>query len=174
MKFQINVRGEFNNIMGLDIAQSYYTHVKCGACGGMHKKDVFVSDKTKKRVRVRDVVGKVEVYNLTVECRNCRNMMCIKISEPENRTRVELGDELEDAREMWIFPVVDNAYCHISTIQSDSGIITDVDGLILDAVSMDGSVFSNVEFSKRILAEDDFKGKTIDIQKFEIEVKQVS
>lgn len=164
MKFKIYITGEFDNIKGLGIAQRYYIDVQCGACNTVHPKSIFVAEENWKSIKVRDVVGKQETFNVAVQCRNCDNMMGIVMLEPENQ--FNFGDE------MALSPIV-NDRCHISTIVSDRAVVKDVDGLILDAVSNQGEVFRNCSFDKRTLAEDDMKGLTIDILKFNIEVEQV-
>jgi len=164
MKFKILITGEFNNIKGLAISQDYFITIKCGSCGTQHKKTVFISSQDKKLVEVKQSKWKTEAFNLSVECNECKEMMNIKIAEPE--------EKIEVSEELYVFPVKGNS-CHVSTIQSDNSVVQDVDGLILDAVSEQNVVFENCSFNKRILAEDDYKGMTIYIQNFNIEVQQV-
>lgn len=175
MKFQVAIRGDFNNVAGLAVAQNYYISVQCGACRAVHKKAIFISDEMVKKVKVKEVVGKVETYNLTVECRDCGNLMCIKMNEPDDKISVRMNENNEaydeEDPEMKVFPVVGDK-CHISTIQSDSAVVTDVDGLILDVVDKHGMLFSNCRFDKHILAEDNTRGCIIDIQNLSLVVEQ--
>lgn len=164
MKFNICVTGEFDNIKGMCIAQKYYVNVQCGGCNTQHAKSIFLAEDNSTSIKVKDVVGKQESFNVTVHCRNCENIMGLVVTEPENQFLFEGG--------MRLSPVV-NDKCHISTIVSDSAVVTDVDGLILDVVSEQNEVFRNCSFNERTLAEDDKKGSTIDILKLSIEVEQV-
>jgi len=164
MKFKISVTGEFENIKGMRIAQRYYVHVQCGACNTKHPKSIFLSEENSTSVKVKNVLGKREAFNVTVHCRNCENVMGLVVSEPE--------DQFMFSEDIYLSPVT-NDRCHISTIVSDSAVVSDVDGLILDVMSKQGEMFKNCAFDGRTLAEDDKKGSTIDIQKFDIEVEQV-
>ena len=67
MKFIVNITGDFTNIKGLVISQTYYLNIQCGACNTLHKKTVFISDKDKKKVEVKEIKGKIETFNLTVQ-----------------------------------------------------------------------------------------------------------
>lgn len=163
MKFNVNITGEFDNIKGLRIAQKYYIDVQCGACNTLHPKSVFIAEENWRQIKIKEIAGKKETFNVAVQCRNCENMMGIVIMEPE---------EQFDFESMLLAPVR-NDKCHISTIISDRAVIKNVDGLILDVVSNQGEVFKNCSFDKRTLAEDDKKGKTVDILKFGIEIEQV-
>lgn len=163
MKFNVNITGEFDNIKGLRIAQRYFIDVQCGACNTVHPKSVFIAEENWKQIKIKELIGKKETFNVVVQCRNCENLMGIVIMEPEEQF------EFED---MLLAPVK-NDKCHISTIVSDRAVIKNVDGLILDVVSMQDAVFRNCSFDKRTLAEDDNHGKTVDILKFDIEVEQV-
>ncbi|KAI5150034.1 hypothetical protein ENBRE01_1262 [Enteropsectra breve] len=163
MKYHILIKGMFTNVKGLVIAQNYFVSIKCASCNTEHKKAVFVSDQDKKKVAVKEPKGKFETFNLTVECKECKNLMCIKIHEPEDRIYHD---------DMYLFPI-NNDSCHVSTFISDQAVPVDVDGLILDAVSCQGVLFENCSFNERTLAEDDCRGKTIDIQKFEIAIEQI-
>ncbi|KAM0679634.1 hypothetical protein GINT2_002266 [Glugoides intestinalis] len=163
MKFNINITGEFDNIKGLRIAQRYYIDVQCGACNTLHPKAIFIAEENWRSMKIKEVTGKKETFNVIVQCRNCENHMGILILEPENQFEFE---------EMMLSPV-ENDVCHISTIISDRAIVKNVDGLILDAVSEQGVIFKNCSFDKRTLAEDDMRGKTIDILKFDINVEQI-
>lgn len=170
MKFHVIIKGDFHNIKGLSIAQKYFIDVQCGTCNKIHRNTIYISEDMKKTIKVKEIVGKYEKYNLTVECKDCKNVMAINVFEPDNKINIT-NEETEEV--FTVSPVIENAYCHISTLQSDSAIIKDVDGLILDAIDLKNHAFPNLEFSGRILAEDDMKGDTIDIQNFRIEVEQV-
>jgi hypothetical protein len=163
MKFNVNITGEFDNIKGLRIAQKYFIDVQCGSCNQLHAKSVFIAEENWRQLKIKEVKGLKETFNVVVQCRNCENMMGITILEPETQF---------ESNGFNLSPVV-NDKCHISTIISDRAVIKNVDGLILDVVSLQGEVFKNCSFDKRTLAEDDHKGKTVDILKFDIEVEQV-
>lgn len=163
MKFNINITGDFDNIKGLRIAQRYYIDIQCAACNTLHPKTIFVAEENWRSMKIKELTGKKETFNVIVQCRNCENYMGIVIIEPEKQFEFE---------EMMLSPV-ENDVCHISTIISDRAIVKNVDGLILDAVSEQGVVFKNCSFDKRTLAEDDSRGRTIDILKFDIEVEQI-
>lgn len=171
MKFHVNVTGEFHNIQGLRIAQKYFMTIQCGACGTTHKNTVFISKDTNKIVKVKELPRRYEVHDLTVKCKGCDNLMCIRIHEPEQKIDVRV-EGVEEDEVMSFCPVVNDAVCHISTIQSDVAVVKDVDGLILDAVNLKGQLFENLEFQGRVLAEDDMRGDSIDIRRFAIDVVQ--
>ena len=137
--------------------------IQCGSCNTIHPKSIFIAEENWRQIKVKEIPGKKETFNVAVQCRNCENMMGIVIMEPD--------DQLEFDG-MILSPIV-NDRCHISTIISDRAVVKGVDGLILDVVSEQGEVFTNCTFDKRTLAEDDMKGKTADILKFDIEVEQV-
>lgn len=164
MKFNINITGEFDNIKGLRVAQRYYINIRCGACNTLHPKAIFIAEENWRTVKVKSLARKEEAFNVVIQCRSCDNMMGIEILEPEGQFEFEEG--------FCLSPVI-NDKCHVSTIMSDGAVVANVDGLILDAVSQQGEVFRNCSFSKRTLAEDDRKGRTIDILKFDVEIEQV-
>ena len=99
--------------------------------------------------------------------------MGILIFEPSNQIEHKKEVESIESDEKVYFSPVNNDKCHISTILSNSAIITNVDGLILDVLSNQGEFFHNCSFDRRTLAEDDNKGRTVDVLKFDIEVEQV-
>ncbi|ELA40922.1 uncharacterized protein VICG_02062 [Vittaforma corneae ATCC 50505] len=164
MRFNINITGEFDNIKGLRVAQRYYIDIRCGACNTLHPKTIFIAEENWRTMKIRELARREETFNVVVQCRNCDNMMGIVILEPENQFEFE--------EDFYLSPVI-NDKCHVSTILSDRAVVTNVDGLILDAVSKQEEIFRNCSFDKRTLAEDDNKGRTIDILKFDIEVEQV-
>lgn len=164
MKFKINITGEFDNIKGLRIAQKYHINIQCGACNTAYPNPIFVADEIWRTLKVKEVQGKVETFNVAVQCKNCENMMGIEILEPEN--------QIEPIENLLVSPVINDA-CHISTIISDSAIVTSADGIMLDVVSNQDEVFTNCSFDNRTVAEDDQRGHTVDILKFLVEVQQV-
>lgn len=165
MKFHINITGEFDNIKGLRIAQRYYIDIQCGSCNTLYPKTVFIAEENWKAIKIKELKERKETFNVAVQCKNCENLMGILILEPE--------DQFEFREDYFLSPVVNDERCHISTIISDSAVVKNVDGLILDAVSNQDIIFRNCSFDKRTLAEDDHRGKTIDIIKFDIQVKEV-
>lgn len=173
MKFQVDITGNFNKVVGLVIEQNFHITIRCAACNMVHENVVYITDKMKVRVPVRGNPDKIEVYNLLVECRNkdCLNKMYIKLIEPENKITIKKHSTLEDS-EVLALPI-ENEVCHISTVQSDSAILKDVDGLILDAVDNHGKVYENCEFKDRVLVEVAQDGETVDIQNFRVIVKQL-
>lgn len=173
MKFRVAITGEFSNIKGLRIVQSYFIKVKCGSCNTDHAKDIYISDHMLRELKIKEKPHETEVFNLAVQCRECQNVMGIIIHTPEDTFDfISETNHFEPIEIPYVSPVI-NDKCHISTIISSSAIITGVDGLILDAISMQDKVFRNCLFSKRILAEDDYEGKTIDIQNFCIKVEEI-
>lgn len=171
MKFNINITGEFHNVKGLTIVQEYFINVRCGACNTLYPNDIFISHKDKRCIKIKEKPHELDTFNLAVQCKECKNIMGILIFEPENH--FEFKKENDDSMNKILLNPVVNDKCHISTILSNSAIITNVDGLILDVVSNENELFHNCSFDKRTLAEDDNKGKTVDILKFDIEVEQV-
>lgn len=165
MKFLVNITGDFENVKGLVIAQKYFMSVECGSCRTLHKNAVFISDEMLKKVKVKDVKGMVVKFNLTLKCKNCDGVMGINIYEPENKVVID------PETEYFVHPV-ENDVCTVSIVQSDSAVIKDVDGLILDAVSFSGDVFKNCSINQHIVAEER-EGRSLDIQRFKVEVVQV-
>lgn len=164
MRFNVNITGEFENIKGLSIEQKYYIDVQCGACNTVHPKLIFIAEENWNHMKNKRLSGnKKEAFNVVMKCRNCENEMGIDVFEPEEQF------EFEEKH----FAPVTNDKCNISTIVSDSAIVKNVDGLILDVLSVENSIFKNCSFDKRTLAEEDTNGKVVDILKFNIEVEQV-
>lgn len=165
MIFNVNVTGEFNNVKGLRIVQQYCIKVKCGACNEEYPNEIKINSNEVRSIKIKEKPKMKEYFNLIVNCKKCENVMCIEIFEPENR--------FEFQEDLWLCPVLSDK-CHVSTIKSDSAVVTSVDQLILDAVSEDkGFVFSNCDFNKRTLAQDDFSGSTLSILNFLIQVEQI-
>lgn len=167
MRFTINITGDYENVKGLRIAQEYYINIECTSCKTPHSKLIFISKDHARKMKIKEHPKEEESFNIIVECRNCRGIMGINVFEPEEQFKFVKDDE-----EMYLYPV-SNDKCHISTIVSDSAVVTNVDGLYLDVVSDKDEIFKNCSFNKRILAEDNYKGSTVDILNFQIEVVQV-
>ncbi|KAI5168484.1 hypothetical protein PAEPH01_0172 [Pancytospora epiphaga] len=173
MKFRVDVTGEFHNIAGIRVAQNFHISVECAACGKPYKNLLYITEEMKEQVKVKGNHHEFETFNLVVACRDCENEMHIKIHRPTEMRMVDVRDETSDEpRQMEVFLIKDEA-CHISTIQSDSAVLLDVDGLILDAVDLDGNLFENCVFKDRVLVEDAKNGKTADIQSFRIRVTEL-
>lgn len=174
MKFDVNITGDFHNIKGLRIVQEYYIKVKCGSCETVYPNEILISHKGRKSIKIKEKPHEKETFNLAVQCKECLNIMGILIYEPE--VQFEFRKELErvDGMEKLFLSPVNNGKCNISRILSGSAEVIDVDGLILDAVSNQDEIFHNCSFDKRILAEDDHKGRTVDISNFCIEVEQIN
>ncbi|KAI4293014.1 hypothetical protein PAPHI01_2288 [Pancytospora philotis] len=173
MRFQVDITGDFNNIVGLAVAQNFYINIECAKCRTAYKSMLTITEDSKEQVKVRGNKYNLETYNLVVKCRQCDSEMAIKLHRPTHTVTAELNESYPDEqRHIELFPV-ENGRCHISTVQSDTAVLVAVDGLILDAVDTHGRLYENCDFKDRVLVEVAENGQTVSIQDFRIAVAEL-
>ncbi len=175
MKFHINIKGEFNNIKGCLMKQSYFITIKCSSCNTQHDKPVYISIDNFIKEEIKEFPHEYEIYTMGIVCRNCRQKMLLNLTEPSDKITVkyfEVGD-LEEKEET-IYPVRNNnSICHVSTIISHTAEILDADGFSLDVFNNNYKKYSNVDLSGKIIAEQDPENETSYISNCNIVVEQV-
>lgn len=174
MRFQVDITGDFKNAVALDVQQNFFITIKCAKCNAQYKRQLYITENDQRDVKVRGSKYTVETYNLVVDCDKCDNNMRIKLNRPEEQINVMLNESYPDpVRNMTLFPIKDGK-CHISTIVSDTAVVVDVDGLIVDVVDTYGSLHENCEFADRVLVEVSANpSQTVEIQDFQVKVTEL-
>ncbi|CAD24895.1 hypothetical protein [Encephalitozoon cuniculi GB-M1] len=150
MHFNIFVEGEFNNVKGVFIDQSYPLRIQCTNCGSPHEKSVVLSE---------DSVGEGdfgEKVNLSITCRCCRRIMTLKILKLKEGREVKkhlLPTNFEDEfKEVWLSDMQKSRFL-VSRIETNGAEVTSIESCILNLVSNQDVLFTNVNFEDRTVAK---------------------
>lgn len=175
MQFDLVVKGEFENVKGLLLNQSYFIKLKCGTCNTVHEKDVFISINETIKHEIKEHPHEYEIYTMGIECRNCKENMLLTLEEPTDKIKTTYFEkESFETKEEYIYPVTkNNTFCHISTIVSHSAVIVDANGFLIDIFNMQEIRFNNVEISKKIIAESNNEVPESYILNCQIKIEQV-
>ncbi|EEQ82975.1 hypothetical protein NCER_100240 [Vairimorpha ceranae BRL01] len=167
MKYELYVKGEFENIKGLSCDQTYPAIVTCTACDYTHPKVVIITDESS--------IKEKGVYkcNWEMKCHSCRNDIKITIKNPETLTKTLLKDKYDDDFEISYNPVVKDR-CSLSLFETSGGEISEVKKVGLNVLTEDNQLFLNKTVDdKRTLADSYGGGKMYSILNFELEIKRV-
>lgn len=147
MHFNVFVEGEFNNVKGVFIDQSYPLRIRCTNCGAPHEKAVVLSE---------DSIGEgdfKEKVNLSITCRSCKRMMTLKISKLKEAKRHMLPTNFEDEfKEVWFTDMEKNRFL-VSRIETNGAEVMSIESCILNVVSNEGVLFTNVDFEDKTVAK---------------------
>ncbi|AFN82349.1 hypothetical protein EROM_010040 [Encephalitozoon romaleae SJ-2008] len=147
MHFNVFVEGEFNNIKGVFIDQSYPLRIRCTNCGAPHEKVVVLSDDS---VAEGDFKEKV---NLSVNCRSCKRMMTLKILKLKEAKKHMLPTKFEDEfKEVW-FTDMEKSRFLVSRIETNGAEVMSIESCILNMVSNQDVLFTNADFEDKIVAK---------------------
>jgi hypothetical protein len=166
MKFTVYVTGEFINVLGVSIDQSYPIRIKCTNCGKVHEKTVVLSIESHK------VGEEAEKANLTVTCKECRRVMSFIISRPEELKKHLLPTNHEgETKEMW-FAYEEQSRFVVSTITTANAEVISAGPCELSVISIDKVVFNNVDIEDKAVAECNNLKKISSIVNLRFEVEQ--
>ncbi|ADM10876.1 uncharacterized protein Eint_010120 [Encephalitozoon intestinalis ATCC 50506] len=147
MHFNVFVEGEFNNVKGVFIDQSYPVKIRCTNCGALHEKAVVLSEDS---IGEGDFKDKV---NLSVACRSCRRTMTLKILKLKEAKKHLLPTKFEDEfKEVWLTDMEKNRFL-VSRVQTNGAEVVSIDSCTLNLVSNQDVLFTNVNFEENTVAK---------------------
>ncbi|KAH9412115.1 hypothetical protein HK407_01g00060 [Ordospora pajunii] len=166
MRFNVFVQGDFENIRGVFISQSYPIRIRC-ACGKEHEKNVVISSED------NDVNKKNEEVNLCVTCHECKQLMTFKILKLDNQIECILtkAHPDDDSESVYLTEMEKNRFM-VSKIQTNGAEVVSVVDCILNLVSDDGVLFKDVNTREKTVAEFNTKSKMSSIVHFSLVVEQ--
>lgn len=166
MHFNIFVEGEFSNVKGLFVEQTFPIKIKCSSCGAPHNKTVILTDDS---IRTGEAGEKI---NLNVTCRTCQRLMTFKILKLKEAKRHLLPTNYDDEfKEVW-FTDMEKSRFLVSRIEANGGEVTSAESCILSLVSNEEVLFTNVSFEGKVVAECNSRNKISSITNFSLVVEQ--
>ncbi len=166
MRFNVYVQGDFENIKGVFIAQSYPIRIRC-ACGKEHEKNVVISSEDS------DVNKKSEEVSLCVTCHECKELMTFKILKLDGQIEYTLAKAHpdDDSESVHLTEMGKNRFM-VSKIQTNGAEVLSATDCILNLVSDDGVLFKDVNIREKTVAEFNTKNKMSSIVHFSLVVEQ--
>lgn len=166
MRFNIFVEGEFSNVKGVFIDQSYPVRIRCTNCGAPHEKAVVLSS---------DSSGEGEAgerVNLGVTCRSCRRLMTLKILGLKDAKKHLLPTKFEDEfKEVWLTEMEKNRFL-VSRIEANGAEVLSAESCTLSMVSGQDVLFSDVDFEDNTVAKCNSLNTISSITRFSLVVEQ--
>ncbi|KHN70360.1 hypothetical protein CWI42_010110 [Ordospora colligata] len=166
MRFNVFVEGDFENIKGVFIAQSYPIRIRC-TCGKEHEKNVVISSEDS------NVNKKGEEVNLCVTCHECKELMTFKILKLDGQIECTLAKAHpdDDSENVYLTDMDKNRFM-VSRIQTNGAEVLSITNCTLNLVSDDGVLFKDVNIREKTVAEFNTKSKMSSIIDFSLVVEQ--
>jgi hypothetical protein len=166
MLFNIYVEGEFNNVMGVCIDQSYPIRIKCTSCSVCHGRAVVLSSDSHREGEEH------EKSNLTVTCTGCRRLMSFTVLTPASIKRHLLPANFEDEpKEAW-FAEMEHSRFHVSTIKTNNAEVISAGPCELSVVSDEKVLFADVKIDENAVVECNSLNKISSITSLRFAVEQ--
>jgi hypothetical protein len=166
MLFNVYVEGEFNNIIGVSIDQSYPIKIKCTSCFTCREKPVVLSIDSHREGEVH------EKSNLTATCGGCRRLMSFTVATPTSVKEHLLPTNYEDEFKKAWFAEMENSKFHVSTIKTNNAEVVSAGPCELSIVSDDKVLFTNVNTEGGAVAEHNNLNKISSISNLRFTVEQ--